>query len=76
MSSERESFVFYRSFFEALQDIKDKERLKIYDAICELALNGNDTKMTGISKTVFTLIRPQILSNTKKYENGKKRRKT
>ena len=76
MASEKESFVFYRSFFEALQDLKDKERLKVYDAICDLALNGNDTKLVGLPKTVFTLIRPQILSNAKKYENGKKRRKT
>ena len=49
------------------------ERLKVYDAICNLALNENDTNLTGISKTVFTLIRPQILSNTKKYKDGKKR---
>lgn len=76
MLEEKESFVFYKSFFEALQDIKDKERLKLYDAICELALNGKDTKLTGIAKTIFTLIKPQILANTKRYENGKKRRKT
>ena len=72
MASEKESFVFYRSFFEALQDLKDKERLKVYDAICDLALNENDTKLTGIAKIVFTLIRPQILSNTKKYKDGQK----
>lgn len=72
MSSEKDSFVFYRSFFEALQDLKDKERLKVYDAICDLALNENDTKLTGIAKTIFTLIRPQILSNTKKYKDGQK----
>lgn len=76
MNTKKESFVFYRSFFEALQDLKDKDRLKVYDAICDLALNQNDTKLTGISKTMFTLIKPQILSNSKKYENGKKRRKT
>lgn len=76
MEEKKESFVFYRSFFEALQDLKDKERLKVYDAICELALNEKDTKLTGISKTVFTLIKPQVLSNTQKYKNGKKRRKT
>lgn len=72
MAQEKESFVFYRSFFEALQDLKDKERLQVYDAICDLALNENDTKLKGIAKTVFTLIRPQILSNTKKYKNGQK----
>jgi len=76
MSLKKEGFIFYRSFFEALQDLKDKERLKVYDAICDLALNGTDTNLTGIAKTVFTLIRPQILSNTKKYEDGKKRWKT
>ena len=72
MASEKESFVFYRSFFEALQHLKDKERLKVYDAICDLALNENDTELTGIAKIVFTLIRPQILSNTKKYKDGQK----
>ena len=54
MSLEKESFVFYRSFFEALQDLKDKERLKLYDAICDLALNEKETKLIGISKTIFT----------------------
>lgn len=73
MAKEKESFVFYKSFYEALQDLKDKERLKMYDAICELALNENEIKLTGLTKTLFTLIKPQILANTKRYENGKKR---
>lgn len=76
MDEKKESFIFYRSFFEALQDLKDKERLKVYDAICNLALDEKDTKLNGLPKTIFTLIRPQILSNTEKYKNGKKGRKT
>ena len=68
---ERESFIFYRSFFEALQDLKDKDRLKVYDAICESALNENDNiKLSGIAKTVFTLVKPQLEANTKKYKDG------
>lgn len=70
--ADKESFVFYASFYEALQDLKDKDRLKMYDAICELALNSKETKMTGLTKTIFTLIKPQILANQKRYENGKK----
>ena len=70
--AEKDSFVFYASFYEALQDLKDKDRLKMYDAICELALNNKETKMTGLTKTIFTLIKPQILANQKRYENGKK----
>ena len=70
--ADKDSFVFYASFYEALQDLKDKDRLKMYDAICELALNNKETKMTGLTKTIFTLIKPQILANQKRYENGKK----
>ena len=70
--ADKESFVFYASFYEALQDLKDKERLKMYDAICELALNNKEIKMAGLAKTIFTLIKPQILANQKRYENGKK----
>lgn len=68
----RESFVFYASFYEALQDLKDKERLQVYDAICDLALTGNDRKLSGLSKTIFTLIKPQVLANTQKFNNGKR----
>lgn len=71
--AEKDSFVFYASFYEALQDLKDKDRLKIYDAICELALNNKETKLAGLAKTIFTLIKPQILANQKRYENGRKR---
>ena len=72
MAEEKDSFVFYGSFYEALQDLKDKDRLKVYDAICELALRGNETKLAGIQKTIFILIKPQILANTKRYLDGKK----
>ena len=73
MAGEKESFVFYKSFYEALQDLKEKDRLKVYDAICELALNDHETKLTGIAKTIFTLIKPQLMANKKRYESGKKR---
>ena len=73
---ERDSFIFYRSYYEAINGLKDKEQLQIFKAICELSLNNNETKMNGISQNIFTAIKPQILANTKKYEAGKKRWKT
>lgn len=69
----RDSFVFYKSFFEALQDLNNKDRLTLYDAICELALNNREAELQGLPKTIFTLIKPQVLANTKKYQDGKKR---
>lgn len=72
MSEGKDSFVFYRSFYEALQDLNDKDRLKLYDATCNLALNGEDTNLKGIAGTVFKLIKPQVMANTKRYVDGKK----
>ena len=36
----RDSFVFYRSFFEAVQELDFEEIGKILSAIAEFALNG------------------------------------
>lgn len=68
----KDSFIFYRSYFEAIQDLKEKDRLKVYEAICELSLNGNEINLNGISNTIFKLIKPQITANNERYENGKK----
>ena len=67
----RESFVFYRSFFEAITDLPDEEKGRMFSAICDYALNGNHPNFTGSEKSIFTLIKPQIDANTKKFENGK-----
>lgn len=68
----RDSFVFYRSFFEALQDVPIEERACIYDAICAYSLNDTGPKLTGMQLAIFKLIRPNIDANKRKYENGKK----
>ncbi len=68
----RDSFIFYRSFYEALQDLDDANRLVIYDAICALALDDQEYQLSGLANTIFKLIKPQVSANTKKYVNGKK----
>ena len=69
---ERDSFVFYRSFYEAIKDLDKKEQSNLLCAICELALNGNEIELNGISSTIFKLIKPQINANLKRYKNGSK----
>lgn len=68
----KNSFVFYKSFYEAIQDLKEKDKLKMYEAICELALYGKKTELKGTANTIFKLIKPQILANNDRYKNGKK----
>lgn len=72
MNTSRDSFIFYRSFFESLSDLDECQRGKIFTAICEYALNGNLSQISGVEKAIFTLIKPQLDANTKKYLNGNK----
>lgn len=67
----RESSIFYRSFYEAVKDLPPENQVEVYTAIFEYALNFKELELTGISKTIFTLIKPQIQANNKKYKTGK-----
>jgi len=67
---ERDSFIFYRSFYEAISELPPKNQLEIYKAIAEYSLNFEMPTLTGISKTIFILIKPQIEANQKRFLNG------
>ena len=66
----RDSFIFYRSFMEALEDLTDKQYAKVFRAITKFAFNGEETELTGVEKVIFSLIKPQLIANQKRYENG------
>lgn len=66
----RDSFVFYRSFYEAIRRQPKKVQADIYNAIAEYALNGNEPQ-DDKSFSMFYLIKPQIDANNQRYENGK-----
>jgi hypothetical protein len=68
----RESMIIYRSFFEAIKELPKEQQADVWNAVYELGLNNKEVQLTGISKTIFTLIKPQIEANIKKYINGKK----
>ena len=68
----RESFIFYRSFYESIRELDPIDQVQIYNAIFEYEFNKNIPELTGISKSIFTLILPQLEANNKRYENGKK----
>lgn len=69
----RESFVFYRSFFESFEKFPKKERLQLFEAVCDYALNEVEPEgLPGMAEVVFTLLKPQLDANLRKYENGLK----
>ena len=68
----RDSFIFYRSFFEAAQTLGTRERLKLYDAVFEYALNDTEIELSGPSVGMFKLLKPQLDANNRRFENGRK----
>lgn len=71
---EKNGFVFYRSFYEAISKVSSKEtKAEIFEAICELGLNDNVVELDdSIGQIIMDLIKPQLQANNKKYEDGKK----
>jgi len=70
----RDSFIFYRSFYESIKELPEENQLKVYKAISSYALNQEEIELDGISKAIFSLIKPQLDANYKKYENGKQKK--
>ncbi len=83
----RESFIFYKSFYDAIDLLGEKAQLKLYKAIMTLNFNcaENVTEMERICDEIetvlsqnrhtfaqFLLIKPQIMANISKYFNGRK----
>lgn len=68
----RDGIVFYKSFFESISELPEENALNIYNAIFKYAFFDEEPELSGIEKAIFTIIKPQIDANNKKYENGKK----
>ena len=59
MKEIRNSFIFYKSFYDALKDLKAEDFKKIVLAICEKALfNSENNNLEDINKVIYTLIAP------------------
>tara|TARA_B100000963_G_scaffold271900_1_gene240101 strand:- start:2339 stop:3055 length:717 start_codon:yes stop_codon:yes gene_type:complete len=70
---ERDSMVIYKSFYEAIKDLDTETKVQIYDAIYQYGLFLIEPKrLKGVAKIVWTLIKPQLDANIKKYQDGKK----
>ena len=67
----RDSTIFYRSFYEAIKELPKNNQAEVYAAIFEYALNFNELELNGLSKTIFTLIKPQLDANNKRFLSGK-----
>lgn len=73
----REQFTFYRSYYDALKNLPEKERAKVLFAILEYALDEQEqNNLEGVCAACFLLIRPTLDSGRIKAANRKNKTKT
>lgn len=68
----RVSFIFYRSFYEAITLLEPEERLEAMMAVCQYGLDGTEPALSGGAAAVFAIARANLDANQRRYENGKK----
>lgn len=72
----RESFIFYRSFYESIKDLPAELQVEVIHAISEYSLYGHEIEMSPMCKALFTAFCPSIQAAKNRYEacveNGKK----
>lgn len=70
---QRDSFIFYRSFYEAIRELPRDIQGEVLTAIMEYGLDGATTEnLKPVARAIVTLIKPQIDANNKRFDNGKK----
>ena len=69
---DRDSFVFYRSFYEAIKDVPKKHQPVIYKAVFEYVFESKEPTFSGVPSAIWKLIRPQLDAASKRYDNAKK----
>ena len=73
----RDQFTFYRSYYEALNDLPEKERAKVLLALLAYALDEEEpNELSGVCSACFKLIRPTLDSGRIKAANRKNKTKT
>lgn len=70
---DRESFIFYRSWLDAIKNLPRDVQGEVLTAIVEYGLNGATTgQLKPITKAMLTMAKAQIDANNVKFINGSK----
>lgn len=71
--AEKDSFVFYRSFFTAIDRLPTEAQAEVYRAIALYGLDHSEpANLSPVAAIMWDLIKPQLDANWKRFENGKK----
>ena len=68
----RKSFSFFRSYYEAAQDLSKKERAEFYEAIIEYSFTGKEPEVKGVVSICWKLVKPTLEKSMQDVLNGAK----
>jgi hypothetical protein len=66
----RDSMIFYRSFYDAVKLLPNDTQLEIFRAIFEFGLDGIEPNLSAGALPFWLLIKPNLQANRTKWENG------
>jgi len=69
---QRDSFIFYRSFFDAMLPLNNDQKAELMQSICKFALDHEEVAEDSLVKAMFSLIKPQLEANYNRWINGNK----
>ncbi|MDE5516424.1 hypothetical protein KRE49_11810 [Elizabethkingia meningoseptica] len=70
---QRDSFIFYRSFYEAIKELPRDIQGEVLTTIMEYGLEGVTTdNLKPVARAIFTLIKPILDANNQRFVNGSK----
>ena len=73
-SNKRDSLVFYRSYFEAIETLSKRNKLSAYEAIIKYALNQEiANNLPSRVLAILKMAMPNIDANNKKYNAKRKK---
>ena len=64
--------IFYKSFYDGIEQMPEDEQLAAYKMIFEYAFNDIQMPYDGLANVVFHLVKPQIDANRKRRSDGEK----
>lgn len=73
---ERKQFTWYRSYYDALKELPAEEFRDIVLAVCAYALDGEEPELSGVARSIFTLIRPTLEVGRSRAENRSRTEQT
>lgn len=67
--NKRESYIFYRNWWESFRNLPNDLRLEIYDGIMQYAFEGENNELSIVAEGFVNIARPLLDKDRAKYES-------